>query len=481
MKKKSLSIKQIFQQANKLMLILAILPLTISALLYSRQIFIYQKTVTNVQEANAIAAKVDETVLERMWDLVFGQITVSQYNRNTVVEELKADIHHIQENTTSNNEKNILKVALRILDTLEDYQQQIIENINLQDSVAKNEEIMYQVDNVTILLSDILQEFVRTEINLASQKNKEMYRSLFLLSVAEVLIIASIIYFVQKNRKFLDQKVQEPLNNLITMSNELSKGRLNYRLELPDTPELATLTASLNKMAADLSQLLEENALKQYHLAQSEVRVLQAQITPHFIYNSLDAILSLIEQQRYDEAKEMTFALSDFFRISLSKGKDWITIATEIRHVEDYLKILKIRYGEMLNYCIEVPEEIERFDILKMILQPIVENAVYHGTKFTRKVGKIDVQALEKENYLIFTVKDNGIGMTPERLKLVREELKKGIDADFSTGYGLSNVNKRLLLYYGSDAGLSIESTYRKGTAVIVTVPKIQGGTQKHV
>jgi len=204
------------------------------------------------------------------------------------------------------------------------------------------------------------------------------------------------------------------------------------------------------------------------------VRVLQAQITPHFVYNSLDAIVSLIEQKHYEEAKEMTFALSDFFRISLSKGKDWVSVDTEIRHIKDYLIILKIRYGDMLDFKINVPDDLKEYEILKMILQPLVENAVYHGTKFIRRIGFIQVSVTEIEENLIFTVSDNGIGMTPERLKEVQEELEKGIDSDFNTGYGLYNVNKRLLLYYGSQAGMSINSQYRQGTVITVTVPKRQ-------
>ncbi|MHC5216590.1 sensor histidine kinase [Enterococcus sp. LJL128] len=478
MKKKVLSIQQIFSQANKLMFALAVIPLLVSVILYSRQIFIYQNTVTNIQEANEIAAKVDDTVLEEMWDVVTGQIQLNDYKKNSIVDELRKDIYHIQENTSTKGERSILEVSLRIIDTLENYQEDILNNLTKENSYEKNKEVMVQVESVTQLLSDILQEFVRIEINLASQKNTELIQSLVFLSLIELLILVGIIYFVSKNRRFLNERVQEPLNNLITMSNELAKGHLGYRLALPETPEFSTLTESLNKMADDLTQLLEENALKQYHLAQSEVRVLQAQITPHFVYNSLDAIVSLIEQERYEEAKEMTFALSDFFRISLSKGKDWISVATEIRHIKDYLVILKIRYGEMLNFEIDVPDQLQEYKILKMILQPLIENAVYHGIKFIRRAGLIQVAAQETEDSLIFTVTDNGLGITSERLLEIQEELAKGIDSDFSTGYGLYNVNKRLLLYYGRQAGITVESRYRQGTIVTVTVPKQQEGQE---
>src|SRR5699024_3471463 len=169
---------------------------------------------------------------------------------------------------------------------------------------------------------------------------------------------------------------------------------------------------------------------------------------------------------------EMTYALSDFFRISLSKGKDWISVETEIQHIKDYLTILQIRYGKTLTFSVNLPEELKAYPILKMILQPIVENAVYHGTKFIRRVGVIEVTATEDEKNLIFVVKDNGIGMKNDQLKEVKEQLKKGIHSQSHDGYGLYNVNKRLQLYYGKKASINIESQYRKGTVVTLTVPR---------
>ena len=180
---------------------------------------------------------------------------------------------------------------------------------------------MVQVDSVIELLSEILQEFVRVEISLASQTNQDLIQSVLLLIAFQLLLILLIIYFISKNRRFVRENLQNPLDRLVELSDELAQGHLGFRAVLPDTPELRTLTSSLNKMADDLTRLLEENALKQYHLAQSEVRVLQAQITPHFIYNSLDAIVSLIEVERYEQATEMTYALSDFFDFTKQRAR----------------------------------------------------------------------------------------------------------------------------------------------------------------
>ncbi|WP_125767642.1 sensor histidine kinase [Lapidilactobacillus wuchangensis] len=469
---KNLSIKQIFSQVNRLMLIFAILPLLISAIMYSRQILAYQHTLTNIQNANNIAAKVDNDVLEEMWDVVTGQITVKRYEQKSIVQELQNEINTLQKNITTSEERSVLDVSSRVIDTLNDQQNEIITNLAHDNSYDANTEIMTQVKSATTLLSKILQEFVRIEINMANSKNQELIHSFVFLTLFEVVLVIIAIYISQKNHRFLVKNVEQPLHNLAEISTELSKGHFNYRLSVPQTPELAALTMSLNNMADNLVRLLEENAQKQYYLAQSEARVLQAQITPHFVYNSVDAIIALIEQQQYEEAKELTFALSDFFRISLSKGKDWIPIDTEIRHATDYLKILKIRYGEMLNYQVNIPPEIKSYRMLKMILQPIIENAIYHGIKFTRRVGLVTLSAKITGTNIIFTVTDNGIGVKPERLKEITTELKRGIESDTSIGYGLFNVNKRLLLYYGKDAAIDFKSNYGQGTTVVITVPK---------
>ena len=468
------SIKEIFQQTNRLLFSITLIPLLVISIFYTRNILIYRSALANVEEANSVSTIVQENVLEELWDLVFGLIQVSDYESGNELEKVRLAIEEIQANTTTAKEAANLDVALRTLDTLDHYISKMESNIANERPFDENEAIMVQVDAVTVLLYAILQDFVRVEIELAGQTSDDMLVSLYYLILFELVIVLIIVYYARKNNRFLTQQVQEPLNDLIVLSEELSQGHLDYRAKEPEVAELRVVTESMNDMAQNLHVLIEENAVKQFDLAQSELRVLQAQITPHFIYNTLDAILSLAEQGNSEQVKTMTYALSDFLRISLSKGQDWITIEKEIRHVEDYLTILQIRYGAMLTFAIDIPEEIMQTEVLKMILQPLVENAVYHGTKHVRRAGKVTVAATVAEDTIRFLITDNGIGMEDERLLEIQARLAQAtVDDSGEGGYGLYNVRKRLLLYYGNAASLQIDSTYRNGTTITVTVPKI--------
>ena len=468
------SIKEIFQQTNRLLFSITLIPLLVISIFYTRNILIYRSALANVEEANSVSTIVQENVLEELWDLVFGLIQVSDYESGNELEKVRLAIEEIQANTTTAKEAANLDVALRTLDTLDHYISKMESNIANERPFDENEAIMVQVDAVTVLLYAILQDFVRVEIELAGKTSDDMLVSLYYLMLFELIIVLTIIYSAKKNNRFLTQQIQEPLNDLIVLSEELSQGHLDYRAKEPEVAELRVVTKSMNDMAHNLHVLIEENAVKQFDLAQSELRVLQAQITPHFIYNTLDAILSLAEQGNSEQVKTMTYALSDFLRISLSKGQDWITIEKEIRHIEDYLTILQIRYGAMLTFAIDIPEEILQTEVLKMILQPLVENAVYHGTKHVRRAGKVTVAATYTNDTIQFFVADNGIGMEDERLLEIQARLAQAtVDDSGEGGYGLYNVRKRLLLYYGNAASLQIDSTYRNGTTITVTVPKI--------
>jgi two-component system sensor histidine kinase YesM len=267
------------------------------------------------------------------------------------------------------------------------------------------------------------------------------------------------LYTHQKMHDVTTTITQNDLQVLVTSSN---------------TDELTELGMSFNIMIARIRELLEAKMKEQENLKKAELKALQAQINPHFLYNTLDTIVWMAESNQTGQVIEIVRALSSFFRIALSRGKDWIPIGQEIEHVRSYLQIQKIRYRDILDYEIEVDESILEGTILKLTLQPIVENALYHGIKGKRNGGTIWIKARQEDHSrILLEVQDNGVGCTPYELARIQARLNDesaGISQE-GEGFGLANVNKRIKLYYGPQYGVSIESRYHEGTTVTVAIP----------
>ena len=189
----------------------------------------------------------------------------------------------------------------------------------------------------------------------------------------------------------------------------------------------------------------------------------------------------MAEAKRTDQVIEIVSALSRFFRISLSKGMDWITIGEEVERTRSYLTIQKMRYQDILDFKIEVDEEVSTYTILKLILQPLVENALYHGIKNKRQGGTIIVRAKRKsDDEVLLEVEDNGIGFTPEKLAQLQAELEDDSgDIKLESGFGIGNVNKRIRLYYGKPYGLTVRSEYYTGTCVTLVIPAIKADAEE--
>ena len=252
----------------------------------------------------------------------------------------------------------------------------------------------------------------------------------------------------------------------------LAEGTLDARLPDTEVTELRNLTLQVNTMADRLEAMMEQSNQDARKLRKAELRTLQAQINPHFLYNTLDAIVWKAEAGEKDEVIQLTSALSDFFRISLSSGADWIPISQEKKHIEGYLTIQQTRYRDILSYEIDIPSELDHVFIRKLLLQPLVENAIYHGIKIKRGGGLIKVTGRMEEGQLVFSVRDTGLGMTKDQLRELNERMKKGQPtvSEGSGGFGLVNVNMRIRLYYNQQDGLKIESN-ADGTEVSFRVP----------
>ena len=247
---------------------------------------------------------------------------------------------------------------------------------------------------------------------------------------------------------------------------------LNYETtlqpEIGGTSEVVELNHSFNQMMGRITELTSAIVSEKEEQRKSELKALQNQINPHFLYNTLDSIIAMIDKGENEKAEDMIVALSKFFRISISKGQNIIPLPNEIEHARNYLLIQKMRFGDSFSYTIDAEPGLEKYDVVKLILQPIVENSIGHGLKEGEE-GHIAIRAYSEGDYLKFDIQDNGYGMTPEKVDELLKSLK---DDTVYQGVGLKNVYQRVRIYYGEKADVQIHSEEDVGTTVTIVIPK---------
>lgn len=428
----------------------------------------YYGVVHQVERVSSLKPLVQTQIADEMWYVVAGHKTFDGGEQYQMIEHVNSEIDALTRSADPANLKALI-VARRTMDTLVNYIDRMGELIRTEQPIAESEALLEEVRNVSSLVADMLAEYADAEIGAAAQASDRLQATLNVVLVILLALLALTILFAILAQRSLAQAIHTPIARLEKFAAALAGGDLQARA--PETPvtELHELTESLNSMAGRLQNLIDENRREQENLKKSELRALQAQINPHFLYNTLDAIVWLAEAGQTREVIHITRALSDFFRISLSQGKDWIPLSEEIKHLTGYLTIQKIRYRDILDYQIEIPDELGSCQVLKLLMQPLVENAIYHGVKHRRGRGLVRVTGRMEDSWLILEVQDNGAGMTSERLTQVRDGLSG--DGGESAGYGLFNVNKRIQLYYSQPQGVWIESQVGEGTTVTLKLP----------
>lgn len=300
---------------------------------------------------------------------------------------------------------------------------------------------------------------------------EEMYAKVRVLRNSIFIVIGVFAIIAIAFAVIGSNQVSKPIREIRTTMKEVEKGNFSVRVEYGGKDEVGELVHSFNHMVLKINQLIEREQENQKKLNQAEFKALQSQINPHFLYNTLDSIIWMVRMNRLEKLEEMITSLTNFLRIGLSRGRSEITLEEELKHVGNYVAIQKIRYAKLLSYEVDVPEDLKKYYVIKMILQPIVENALYHGIKEKGVPGLIRVSMEATEEEILITVTDNGMGMKPEKLREIENMMEKGIDFD-PNAYGVINVQRRIQTTYGSRYGLHFESEYTMGTRVYVTLPK---------
>lgn len=277
---------------------------------------------------------------------------------------------------------------------------------------------------------------------------------------------------------WFSRSIAQPIFRLMSYMRRAETGNLRPGRWSDRADEIGMLGNSYNRMLAQIRQLISLNELRERQKRDAEMRSLQEHIKPHFLYNTLDTIHWMARKEGAEDVSGMVGALSRLFRIGLSKGQDYIPLHSEIEHMTSYLQIQQTRYRDRLQYTLNIPEELRDLFVLKLLLQPLIENAIYHGIKGRRGPGHIRVEARLEHNRLLLTVQDNGAGMSNERLAEMQHLLEAPLasleaSSPGMTGksYGMLNVQARLRLSFGDEYGIVLESQEGEGTIVTIIHP----------
>lgn len=284
-----------------------------------------------------------------------------------------------------------------------------------------------------------------------------------LLLVGVILIFLDILLF----RSFTN-----PVYRLLRTMQEFGKGNYEVKAEEEGIGELKNLSAHFNIMADKLQKQMEEIRENEREKQKMEKKLLQSQINPHFLYNTLDSIIWMIRSEEYEGAGEMVSLLAKFFRTSLSQGKDMIPLEKELEHATSYLAIQNIRFKDKFEFKVKADPALLKYLCPKLSIQPLLENAIYHGMEGMYEDGEIEIHIYDKDGNIGIDVADNGLGMTQEKIDYIMHN--KVVSSKRGSGIGVRNVNERIQLIYGEEYGITITSELDEGTTATITIPKME-------
>lgn len=435
----------------------------------------YDGIITNVSTANSINS-IKTDIDAEMWKIVAGNIDFDQGKQNQIIADVNQKVRWMQANTDSPRAKIKLDVILRSMQSLDANVQKMGLQIRDHSTATENEAQLEKIRFDSAVVQEVVQDYVLFEVQRTERQYQEMRDGLARWVGAFIALTLLAVGFAVVATWGISRSIYIPIRKLHDVTTTITKHDLDALMTRDNVDEITELGLSFNIMIGRIKELLDAKIQEHENLKKAELRALQAQINPHFLYNTLDTIIWMAESKKTDEVVRIVSALSSFFRISLSKGRDWITIGEEIERTRSYLTIQKMRYRDIMDYEIAVDERVCDNTVLKLVLQPLVENALYHGLKSQRQRGTIRVTAKQRnENEVLLEVQDDGVGITPDALARLNAELRdEGDEPHPESGYGLANVNKRIQLYYGKQYGLSLSSEQTRGTCVSILIPMIR-------
>ena len=416
----------------------------------------------NISTASQFNRNFKDEVDLKMYYFVAGSNDELPWDEIQTAEDLATELLE----TTHSRESH--RAAGSVLDLCENLRRCILE-IEATDGYDLR---MHQLESNIYVITELIQKYIYTYLyheagEMAAIRTRQNLWITVDLLLALIVMIVVIVHSLRRSFR-ISGSISRPIDQLYRRVVEIGEGDLSRKppVEAEDS-KLKTLGAGLEEMVGRLNEQMALNRQEQDRLRSMELALIQAQINPHFLYNTLDAIVWLIETGKNDQAVEMVSSLSTYFRSFLSNGKDILPLREEILHVRSYLEIQQVRYKDILAYDFLTDPAVDDSLIPKMTLQPLVENAIYHGIKQKRGVSRITISSSLEGEDTVLKVSDTGAGMNPETLQSLRDSLAQ----DAGSGFGMLASYKRLKLMFSDALAFDIESEENKGTEITIRIP----------
>ena len=432
-------------------------------------VLVYNSQYKNLLHNVTTASEFNQDFKENIDLKMYYYVIESRYSEGLPIQEVQAAQALAKDLLDSTSQKDSLRAVTSVLDLCENLEEKIYQI----EKTRNYDDRQVQLENNVYVLTAMIQEYMYNYLYCESVQLNLLQQQISRQIAAEILLVlvlsGALILLLVRYSVRLSRSVTQPVVDLSRRAEDVIGGDLTVREPVrSETYEIRTLSEGMEQMIARLNAQIQEITQKQTSLRRAELALLQAQINPHFLYNTMDTIIWLIEADRSQAAVEMVSNLSEFFRHSLSRGEDVITLGEEEEHVRSYLQIQQARYKDILDYTIQIGPALRETRLPKLTLQPLVENALYHGIKLKRGKGCIYITGRVEGADVLLQITDDGAGMAAARL----EELNRAIESGERVGFGLVTVHERLRLLFCSSYGLTLSSREGVGTTVTVRVPR---------
>ena len=441
----------------------------------------YNKIVQNLTIANSYNLDFKEEMDESLYKMVVGYVTVDDFDDAeelkspyVLIKNLRKEFRNLKKITTDTESKLWLDSLLRNIDTLENRVDDLVQNIHVGGTYDSN---IKELDDNIYILTELIQDDIQYYIYYQTESMEKVTDTLntqirtFIIICAcliAVLTIGLVMAVMQITTGML-----RPIQVLAQAAGRISKGDLDARADVDSRDEIAVLADRFNDMAGNIQTLVVKVREDEQKMRKADLRLLQEQINPHFLYNTLDTMSGIANAQNCPMVSGMCHSLSAIFRYSLNMTDELSTVQNEMAHVRNYLYVMDVRNGSTIAYDYQIDSDTLADQMPRICIQPVVENALTHGLRnVRRKDKKLLIRSEHVNENLVITIQDNGAGMDAESMnRLLDQNDMKRVESGISIG--ILNVNARLKRLFGEKYGLHIESTAGEGTTVTITVPAV--------